>query len=70
MTKANFEKRPKHEYFNLNNQADIHTVAKQNCYMLAEYMQEERRGSALKRTPNKREQTRPNEQWGLESIYV
>ena len=32
--------------------------------MLAEYMQEERRGSALEQTPNKREQKRPNEQWG------
>jgi len=40
-----------------------------NGYMLAEYMQEERRGSALERTPNKREQKRPNEQWGLKSIY-
>jgi len=37
--------------------------------MLAEYMQEERRGSALEWTPNKREQKRPNEQWGLNSIY-
>jgi len=32
-------------------------------------MQEKRRGSALERTPNKREQKRPNEQWGLKSIY-
>jgi len=37
--------------------------------VLAEYMQEEWRGSALERTPNKREQKRPNEQWGLKSIY-
>ena len=28
----------------------------QNGYMLAEYMQAERRGPALERTPNKREQ--------------
>ena len=33
-----------------------YTVDKQNGYMLAEYMQAERRGSALERTPNKREQ--------------
>jgi len=37
--------------------------------MLAEYIQEEMRGSALERTLNKREQKRPNEQWGLKSIY-
>ena len=37
--------------------------------MLADYMQEERWGSALERTLNKREQTRPNEQWGLKSMY-
>ena len=37
--------------------------------MPAEYMQEERRGSAWERTPNKREQKRPNEQWGLKLIY-
>jgi len=34
----------------------IYTKDKQNGYMLAEYMQEERRGSALERTPNKRQQ--------------
>jgi len=32
--------------------------------MLAEYLQEERRGSALERTQNKGAK-RPNEQWGL-----
>ena len=37
--------------------------------MLAEYMQEEGTGSALERTPNKREQNWPNEQWGPKSIY-
>ena len=41
----------------------MYTIDKQNGYMPAEYMQEERRGSALERTPNKREQKRPNEQW-------
>ena len=46
-----------------------YTVDKQNGYMLAEYMQAERRGPALKRTPNKREQKRLNEHWGLKSIY-
>ena len=44
-------------------------IGRQNGYMLAEYMQEERRESALERTPNKREQKRPIEQWGLKSIY-
>jgi len=32
---------------------DIYTIDKQNGYMLAEYMQEEKRGSALERTPSK-----------------
>ena len=45
------------------------SIDRQNGYMLAEYMQEEMRGSALERTPNKREQKQPNEQWGLKSIY-
>ena len=31
----------------------MYTVDKQNVYMLAEYIQEERRGPALERTPNK-----------------
>ena len=35
---------------------DIYTIDKQNGYMPAEYMREERRGSALDWTPNKREQ--------------
>ena len=35
---------------------DIYTIDKQNGYMSAEYMREERRGSALDWTPNKREQ--------------
>ena len=35
----------------------IYTEDKQNTYILAEYMQEERRGSALERTPNKRSKT-------------
>ena len=48
-----------------NNRAqNIYTIDSQNGYMLAEYMQEERRGSALERTANKREQKRPNVQWG------
>ena len=32
---------------------DIYTIDKQNGYMLAEYMQEEKRGFALERTPSK-----------------
>ena len=48
---------------------DIYTIDKQNGYMLAEYMQEERRGSAMERTPNKKGAKQPNEQWGLKSIY-
>ena len=36
-----------------NNRAQyIYTIDSQNGYMLAEYMHEERRGSALERTPN------------------
>jgi len=37
--------------------------------MLAKYKEEQTRGSALERTPNKREQKRPNKQWGRKSIY-
>jgi len=48
------------------------SIDRQNGYMLAEYMQEEMRGSALERTPNKREQKQPNEQYastkGVESF--
>ena len=48
---------------------DLFCIDTQIGYMLAVYMQEERRGSALERTPNKRKQKRPNVQWGLKSIY-
>jgi len=34
----------------------MYTIDKQNSYMLAEYIQGARRGSALERTPNKRKQ--------------
>ena len=39
----------------------IHTIDKQNGYMVAYYMQEVRGGSALERTPNKREQKQSND---------
>ena len=52
--------------FNLNNRAlDIYTIDKQNDYMLADYMQEERRSCDLKRTPNKKEQNELMDSGGL-----